>query len=92
MAATEVTTDNVGAPDQQNTLDLYSGWSKKTFGQTYLFREKLRPLTTPTNSADPTSPTSFNPRIYKIDPTDIKQWIGNEQIIAAFKGTQSWYP
>ena len=72
MAAAEVTTDNGGAPDQQNSLDIYSGWSEKTFGQTYLFRHKLRPLTVPTNSASGTGTTTFDPIIYKIDPTDIK--------------------
>jgi len=63
-----------------------SGFDTAVFNQTYLCREKIKPLISETN------PKDFDPTIYKIDLTDIKNWISPAVIKRKTMGWQYWFP
>jgi len=63
-----------------------SGFDTAVFKQTYLCREKIRPLVAEKKPAD------FDPAIYKIDLTDIKNWISPAVIKRKTLGWQYWFP
>jgi len=63
-----------------------SGFDTAVFKQTYLCREKIKPLIAETK------PKDFDPTIYKIDLTDIKNWISPAVIKRKTMGWQYWFP